>query len=168
MWLCWKTPEPSAIVLKILSLHQHGADRHVAAAQALGDRHQVRADAVLLAGVQRAGAAHAAHHFVEDQQDAVAVADLAHALEIAGHRRHRAQGGADDGLGDEGDDVLAAELVDLVLELLREPLAIGLRRLVGAALAVFVDRRHVMRFDQQRRELRGAAIRGRRPRARRA
>ena len=35
------------------------------------------------AGVQRAGAAHAAHHFVEDQQHAVPVADLADALEVA-------------------------------------------------------------------------------------
>jgi hypothetical protein len=36
-------------------------------------------DAFLLAGVQRAAAAHAAHHLVEDQQHAVAVADLADA-----------------------------------------------------------------------------------------
>jgi hypothetical protein len=35
--------------------------------------------ALLLAGVQRAGAAHAAHHLVEDQQHAVAIAHLAHA-----------------------------------------------------------------------------------------
>ena len=60
-------------------LRQHRADRLVAAAQALGDGHQVGHHAFLLAGVQRAGAAHAAHHLVEDQQHAVAVADLAHA-----------------------------------------------------------------------------------------
>ena len=80
---------------------------------------QVGRDAFLLAGVQRAGAAHAAHHLVEDQQDAVAVADRADALEIAGDRRHRAGGRADHGLGDEGDDPIAAELEDLVLERLR-------------------------------------------------
>ena len=136
-----------------LLLHQQGADRRIAAAEPLGDRHQVGADPLLLAGVQRAGAAHAAHHLVEDEQDAVAVADLAHALEIAGHRRDRAQGGADHGLGDEGDDVVAAELVDLGFELFGQALAIGLRRLVRAPVAIFVDRRHMVGLDQQRREL---------------
>src|SRR5262249_54243790 len=65
----------------------------------------------------------------------------------------RAQGGADDGLGDKGDDVLAAELLDLAFELLREPLAVGLRALARAAVAIFVDRRYMMRFDQKRSEL---------------
>ena len=59
---------------------QHRADRLVAAAEPLGDRHQVGRDAFLLAGVQRAGAAHAAHHLVEDEEDAVAVADFADRL----------------------------------------------------------------------------------------
>ena len=40
-------------------------------------------DAFLLAGVQRAGAAHAAHHLVQDQQHAVAIADLANGREVA-------------------------------------------------------------------------------------
>ena len=139
--------------LENLLLHQQRADRRVAAAEPLGDRHQVGADALLLAGVQGAGAAHAAHHLVKDEQHAVAVADLAHALEIARHRRDRAQGGADHRLGDEGDDVVAAELLDLGLELVGQALAIGLRRLVRAAVAILVDRRHVVRLDQQRREL---------------
>ena len=50
------------------------------------------ASLLLLAGVQRAGAAHAAHDLVEDQQHAVAIADRADALEIVGDRRHRARG----------------------------------------------------------------------------
>ncbi len=59
----------------------------IAAAEALGDRpSRSGADALLLAGMQRAGAAHAAHHLVEDQQHAMAVADLADALEIARRR----------------------------------------------------------------------------------
>ena len=74
-------------------------------------------------------------------------------LEVAGHRRDRAQGRADHRLGDEGDDVVAAELFDLGFELVGEARRIGLRRLVGAAAAIFVDRRYMMRLDQQRAEL---------------
>src|SRR5687767_5600835 len=48
-------------------LCKRGADRLVASAETLGDRHQVRDDAFLFARVQRAGPPHAAHHFVENQ-----------------------------------------------------------------------------------------------------
>ena len=92
---------------------QHGADRLVAAAQSLGDGHEVGRDAFLLAGMQRAGAAHAAHHLVEDQQHAVAIADLADALEVAFGRRHRARRRADHRLGDEGHHRVGTELEDL-------------------------------------------------------
>src|SRR3546814_7500188 len=54
---------------------QDRANRLIAAAQALGDGHEIGRDAVLRAGMQRAGAPHAAHHLVEDQQHAVLVAD---------------------------------------------------------------------------------------------
>src|SRR3546814_8074173 len=60
-----------------LLAQQSRADRLVAAAETLGDGHDVGGDALLLAGMQGAGAAHAAHHLVEDQQHAVCVADLA-------------------------------------------------------------------------------------------
>jgi len=120
--------------------HHEGADRRVAPAQPLRERHQIGAHALLLAGMQRARAAHAAHHFVENEQHAVAVADVAHALEITRHRGDRAQGGADDGLDHKGDDVLAAELLDLAFELLRQPLAVGLRALARAAVAIFIHR----------------------------
>ena len=78
VWPCWKKPLPRAARRRSFC-DEHRADRLIAAAQSLGDRHQVGHDAFLLARVQRAGAAHAAHHFVEDQQDAVAVAELADA-----------------------------------------------------------------------------------------
>jgi hypothetical protein len=103
--------------------------------------------------MQRARAAHTAHHLVENEQHAVAVADIAHAPKITRHRGDRAQGGADDRLGDKGDDVLAAELLDPDFELSRQPLAVGLRGLVRAALAIFVNRRYMVRFDQKRSEL---------------
>src|SRR5262249_11302579 len=121
--------------------------------EAFGDRHQIGADPLLLARVQRAGAAHAAHHLVEDEQDAMAAADLAHAPEIAGHRWDRAHGGADHGLGHESDDVFAPERIDLCFELLAEPFAVGLRRLVGAALEVFISRRDLMRLVRQGSDL---------------
>ena len=135
-------------------MHQQGADRRKTAAQALRDRHQVGTDSLLLAGVQRAGAAHAAHHLVENEQNAVPVADLAHAAEVAGHGRDRAERGSDHRFGHEGDDVVAAELLDLGLELFGETRRIGLRRLIDAAIAIFIDRRDVMRLEQERRELR--------------
>ncbi len=104
--------------------------------------------------VQRAGAAHAAHHLVEDQQNAVAIAQLAHAAEVARHRRQRARGGTCDGLGDERDHVAGAQALDLRFQLGHQAPAVGLGRLVDAAVAVFVARRHVRDVDQQRRELR--------------
>ena len=64
-----------------------GADRK-AAAERLGDRHDVGRHAGMLIGEQLAGAAHAALHFVEDQQQAVLVAELAQAR--AGSVRHDA------------------------------------------------------------------------------
>src|SRR5207244_11146393 len=53
---------------------EHRADRLVAAAKSLGDGLDVGRNAFLFPCVKRAGAAHAAHHLVEDEQGAVAVA----------------------------------------------------------------------------------------------
>ena len=133
--------------------HQHRADRLIAAAQALGDGHQVGGNAFLLEGVQAAGAAHAAHHFVGDEQDAVTVADVANAAEIPGHRRQRARGGAAHRLRAEGDDAVRTQPGDGLFELTRQPLAVGSRRLAFGAIAVLVARRDVRDIDQQRREL---------------
>src|SRR5262245_52016224 len=66
---------------------QQRTDGSETTTHALGDRHQIRVYPFLLAGVQGARSAHSAHHFVENEQDAVAVADFAHVLEIARHRR---------------------------------------------------------------------------------
>ena len=138
-----------------LVLRQDRADRLVAAAQALGDRHQVGDDALLLAGVERAGAAHAAHHLVEDQQHAVSVAHLAHRLEVARHRHQHAGRRAADRLGDERDHGLGPERLQRGLEFGGQAQAVGFGGLVGELLAVRVARREVGRRHQQRRE-RGA------------
>jgi hypothetical protein len=83
----------------------------------------------------------------------VAIANLAHAREITRHSGSRAQGGADHRLGDESDDGVAAELLDPAFELAGQARAIVLRRLLGPTLAIFVDRRDMVRLDQQRSEL---------------
>ena len=106
--------------------------------------------------MQRSGAAHAAHHFIENEQHAVAVADRADPLEVVGDRRHRARGRADHRLGHEGDDLIGPEFEDLVLERL-----CGARRIIGVALAgilpaIGVAGIDMVGFDQQRAEL-GAA-----------
>ena len=80
---------------------EHGADRLVAAAEALGDGLDVGHDALLFPGVKRAGATHPAHHLVENEQGAVPVTDVAHGPEIAFRWRNAAGGGSDHGFGNE-------------------------------------------------------------------
>src|SRR5262249_25571481 len=127
-------------------------DRRETTTHALGDRHQIRAYPFLLAGVQGSRSAHSAHHFVENEQDAMAVADFSYVLEIAWHPRDSAQGRTDDGLRDKGDEVGSTDLVDLAVELLRQALPILVRAFVRTAFSILINWRDVMRFDQQRRE----------------
>ena len=82
-----------------------GADRK-AAAERLGDRHDVGRDAGVLIGEQIAGAAHAALDLVEDQQQAVVVAQLAQgAQERVRHHAHAAL--ADDRLDEDAGGLAA-------------------------------------------------------------
>jgi len=136
-----------------LFVHEHRADRLIAAAQTLGDRHQVRCDTLLLDCVQRARAAHAAHHFVGEEKDAVPIADLANAAEVSRHRRHRSGSRADDRLGAEGDHVLTPEPGNGFFQLLRQSRAIRFGRLAGAPVAILVAGRDVRHIDQERCEL---------------
>ena len=66
-----------------------GADRE-AAAERLGDRHDVGRDAVPFMSEELAGPAHAALHLVIDEEQAELVGDLAQPLEIAGRSRAHA------------------------------------------------------------------------------
>ena len=112
-----------------------------------------------------AGAPHAAHHLVQNQQHAVAVANLADAFQIAGHRRHRARRCAHHRLGHKGHHALGAETLDLRLQLIGGAQAIGLEAFALGAVAVFVARRDMRGLDQHRRELRAppfVAARGQR------
>ena len=67
--------------------------------RALGERHHVGRDAEALRCEGRAHAPEAGNHLVEDEQDAVPVADFAQPLQIALRRRIDA-----DGTGDRLDD----------------------------------------------------------------
>ena len=58
--------------------HRHGSGRHP-----LGEGDHVGLDAIALGGERRAETAEAGDDLVEDEQNAVFVADLAQALEIA-------------------------------------------------------------------------------------
>ena len=62
-------------------LGQEGADRH-AEAQALGQYHHIRLHAILLVAEKTAQPPHARLHFVQDEQDVVAVAPLPQPHEI--------------------------------------------------------------------------------------
>ena len=65
-------------------VQQQCRDSPVPGGQPLAHGEDVRDDVVVLPGVHRARAAHAAHDFVEDDERAVAVADVFHGLEVAG------------------------------------------------------------------------------------
>ena len=82
---------------------QHAAHRHGAGGDALGEGDEVGRDAVAFGGKRIAHAAEAGDHFVEDQEDAVLVADLAQPLEVALRRRQHAGRGRQR-LDDDGGD----------------------------------------------------------------
>ena len=126
------------------------ADGLVAAAEPLPQGHDVGNDPVLLARKEGAGPAASAHHFVEDQQDAMTVADLPHVLEIGARRRDRAGSRADDGLSDEGDDRLGAEPLDFLFERLGGSSAIGLGTLARLGETIFETGIGQRDVDEQR------------------
>src|SRR5690606_7072688 len=102
--------------------------------ESLGNRHQVRAQIVVLAAEPFTGASETADHLVGDEQDVVTREDLAHPWPVA-VRRHYHPAGALDRLGDEGRHPVLAQLQDLALQLIGHADAEFLRREV-AALAV--------------------------------
>jgi len=152
--------QPAAAAHRIdqLARCEHRADRLVAAAQPFGERHQVRDDAFLFDGVQAAGAPHAAHHFVGDVEDAVAVAQRAHALQVAAGRRDGAGGRADDGLGHERDHLVRADALEGRVQLGQQPVGVVVLGFGRDAVAILVARRDVAHVDQQRRELAAAPL----------
>src|SRR4051812_766967 len=68
------------------------AERHVSAVDALGEGHQVGGDVEQVGGEPLAGASESGHDLVQDEDDAVLVADLADTGEVAGRRDHDPRG----------------------------------------------------------------------------
>ena len=89
------------------SLHGDRAHRHGGVGQALRHRQDVGDDAEPVGAERRAEPAEAGDDLVEDQQDAVPVADLAQPLQIA-ERRHQHAGRSGHRLDDHGGDGVRA------------------------------------------------------------
>ena len=94
-----------------------GAHRLRAVGERLGHREHIGRHAEALRGEIRAGASEPRDHLIENEQDAVLVADVAQPLQIA-LGRHEAAGGTRDGLDEARGDVLRAEEVDETHEVL--------------------------------------------------
>src|SRR6266511_204856 len=112
--------EPSEVhvlleVLRDGRAHRDRPERDVARGEPLGDRHDVRHDAPVVHREPFAGAAEPRHDLVGDQQDAVAVAEGAHPLEVAVRRDQDAVGPADR-LEDERRDRARSLELDRLLQ----------------------------------------------------
>src|SRR5690606_17793161 len=112
----------------------HPAHRQVAGGHALGDGHQVRADAVVLAAEPFAGTAEAADHLDDHQHDDVRIDDALDHRPVGG-RGHYHAAGTLDGFGDIGRHPVHTQFEDLLLQLARGPEA-ELALVHVAALAV--------------------------------
>src|SRR5690606_4402985 len=121
-----------------------GTDRLIASSQPLGAGDYVRGDGFLLAGEEASGSSHAAHHLVEDQQDAISVTDFPDALEITRYCRDGAQRGTDHRFGNEGDDCFRTKLLYLGFQLIGDTKPIGLGSFILCLPPVGVARRDVV------------------------
>ena len=148
--------------------HEQSAERQVACAQAFGERNEIGGDAFLFTRVATAGAPHPAHHFVEDEQHAIAVADLADAREITWNRRDAAERRANDGFGYKGGHRVATERKNLGFELVCNAFSVIRFAFAFTLPAIGETRRDmVSRLEKQRFEHRAtadAAARGQHPR----
>ena len=120
-----------------------GADRRVGRGQALGGQDHVRLDVVLLRAEPGAEAAEAVDDLVGDQQDAVVVADLADALEVA-LRRGEDAAGVLDRLHDHHRDRGRVERLQRVQEVVEQEvrellLRLPLRAVVAVGVAAVAD-----------------------------
>ena len=136
-----------------MARHQDAAHRLIAAAQSLRDHLDIRRDRFLFPGMHGAGAAHAAHHLIQDQQRAVTRADLPHRPEIAGQRRDAAERCTHHRFRDEGRDGLGAERLELGLQFGREARDVIVVGLVIAPVAIGVAGRDMPKSVRQHRHV---------------
>ena len=94
-----------------------GRQWHIAAGQPLPEAEEVGRDTLLLAGKHRAGAPEPGRDLVADQEDVVAVTELAHLAQVARRLHPDARGALDERLHDHRRHLLRVE-VEHALELL--------------------------------------------------
>ena len=118
--------------------HQDRAHRHVPRCQALGQHHHVRHDAFMLDGEHLAGAAKAGDDFIGDEEDAVLVAQLPQAWQIA-IRQREAAGRPGDRFDDDGRHrgrIFQAQLVFQGLQAKNITFRIGFIEITAVAVRI--------------------------------
>ena len=150
----------------------HRADRGVARGHALGAGDDVGLVAEVVAGEHLAEPAEGADDLVGDQQHVVLVADLADPLEVSGRRReaaagvlHRLQEDGGDRVGALDLDGLAdlvggpaAERLEVVAQVLRGAVEVGVGHLVGARHQRLERLPSLGDAGDRQRALRGAVV----------
>src|SRR5437899_1392141 len=91
-----------------LATDQNRTDRLISRTEPFGNCDQIRCHGLLFAGEQCTGAAHSAHHFIGNPENAVTIADLANPPEISGSWGQTAGGCTNDRFSDESGDPLRA------------------------------------------------------------
>src|SRR5258708_21052454 len=95
MWVGGKSVEESAGAggdwIDDFLAGDDGAERSVSAGEAFGGDQDVRRHLKMINGEVAAGAAHAGHDFVGDEQHAVTAADFGDALQMCWRRNDRAE-----------------------------------------------------------------------------
>ena len=130
----------------------HAANRQVAGGEALGDRHQIRANSKVVRSEPLAGAPEAGDHLIGNQQQAVLIDDALDLGPVAGWRDDDATG-ALHRLADEGRDALRTERENPVFERARGAQTKFLRRELSP-LGVPVRLRDVLDARHHRAALR--------------
>ena len=124
-------------------------DRLVAGSKPLRHRNQVGHDIFLLIGHHRPGSAATTHDLVENQVDAVVIADFANSREVAWHRRDSTGSRANDRFRDKPRNVLRAQIDNHRLKFVGDPLAIVCPAFVGPAIAILKAGRYMVSGNEQ-------------------
>ena len=143
--------------------NNHRAQRHITAGDALGGGDDVGRNIPVIDGKPLAGAAPAAHHFIRDEQDAVLVADFAHARPVI-IRRDDQPVRTNHAFHDDGGDFVGAFILDDFFEMLDALALAGFFLLPKrAAIAERIEEMHPARHGRFNRQ--AAVIAGQRNRA---
>jgi hypothetical protein len=157
---CKAVDEGGVVVLKGLGdavRDNHGADGRVARTETLGAADDVRHVVVLFATEPGAQAPEGADDFVGHENHAVAIADLAHRLPVAG-RWGEATAGVLDRLKEDRRDCFGALAQDGLFDLMGGPQTKGFE-VIGVLFGpVEIDRRHLDCAGHQRFEGRAIGV----------